>query len=132
MSRINNGRAGLLGISYGGWLTSMALIDPHPALKAASEQASPADMYLGDDFHHNGAFRLSYGFEYAYMMESSKEMTDRIHVIDQFDAYDWYLRLGPLSNVDEKYLHYKLPTWNDFVNHPDYDAFWNRRASLHG
>ena len=61
----NNGRVGLLGISYGGWLTVMALLEPHPALKAVSEQASPADMFLGDDFHHNGAFRLSYGFEYA-------------------------------------------------------------------
>src|ERR1051325_7236446 len=55
----NNGRVGILGISYGGWTTVMAIIDPHPAVKAASEQASPADMYLGDDFHHNGAFRLS-------------------------------------------------------------------------
>ena len=54
-----------MGISYGGWLTEMALIEPHPALKAVSEQASPADMFLGDDFHHNGAFRLSYGFEYT-------------------------------------------------------------------
>jgi len=53
----NNGRAGILGISYGGWLTAMALIEPHPALKAASEQAGVADMFLGDDFHHNGAFR---------------------------------------------------------------------------
>ncbi|MDE3135896.1 MAG: CocE/NonD family hydrolase, partial [Acidobacteriota bacterium] len=69
----NNGRAGLLGISYGGWLTAMALLHPHPALKAASEQASPADMFLGDDFHHNGAFRLSYGFAYAAMMETGKE-----------------------------------------------------------
>ena len=65
----NNGRAGMMGISYGGWLTEMALVEPHPALKAVSEQASPADMFLGDDFHHNGAFRLSYGFEYAAMME---------------------------------------------------------------
>ena len=61
-------------------------------------------------------------------MESSKEMTNRSLLIDHFDAYDWYLKLGPLSNVDEKYLHYKLPTWNDFVNHPDYDAFWKRQG----
>ena len=54
----NNGRAGEAGISYGGWLTAMSLIEPHPALKAVSEQATPADMFLGDDFHHNGAFRL--------------------------------------------------------------------------
>jgi putative CocE/NonD family hydrolase len=56
----NNGRVGILGVSYGGWLTTMAILEPHPALKAASEQASPADQFLGDDFHHNGAFRLSY------------------------------------------------------------------------
>jgi hypothetical protein len=124
----NNGRVGLAGVSYGGWLTVMGMLDPHPALKAAVPAASPADMWIGDDFHHNGAFRLSYAFEYAYMMESSKEITDRTQVIDHFDAYDWYLRLGPLSNVDEKYLHYKLPTWNDFVNHPDYDAFWKRQG----
>ena len=63
--RGHNGRVGMLGVSYDGWLTVMALHEPHPALKAASPQASPADMFLGDDFHHNGAFRLSYGFEYA-------------------------------------------------------------------
>ena len=124
----NNGRVGMAGTSYGGWLTVMGMLDPHPALKAAVPAASPADMWIGDDFHHNGAFRLSYGFEYAYMMESSKEMTDRSQVIDHFDAYDWYLKVGPLSNVDERYLHYKLPTWNDFVNHPDYDAFWKRQG----
>ncbi len=52
----NNGRVGMMGVSYGGWLVTMALLDPHPALKAASEQATPADMFLGDDFHHNGPF----------------------------------------------------------------------------
>jgi len=58
----NNGRVGIAGTSYGAWLSVMAMLDPHPALKAVVEQASPADMWLGDDFHHNGAFRLSYGF----------------------------------------------------------------------
>jgi uncharacterized protein len=124
----NNGRVGMAGTSYGAWLTVMGTLDPHPALKAAVEQASPADMWIGDDFHHNGAFRLSYGFEYAYMMESSKEITDVSTVIDRFDAYDWYLNLGALSNADARYLHNRLPTWNDFVNHPDYDAFWKRQG----
>jgi putative CocE/NonD family hydrolase len=124
----NNGRVGIAGTSYGAWLAVMGALDPHPALKAAVEQASPADMWIGDDFHHNGAFRLSYGFEYAYMMESSKEITDVSSVIDRFDAYDWYLNLGPLSNADAKYLHNRLPTWNDFVNHPDYDTFWKRQG----
>ena len=71
----NNGRVGMLGVSYPGWLTVMAMLDPHPALKAVSPQASPASMFLGDDFHHNGAFRLSYGFEYVALMEGGKEMT---------------------------------------------------------
>jgi putative CocE/NonD family hydrolase len=124
----NNGRVGMAGTSYGAWLTVMGMLDPHPALRAAVEQASPADMWIGDDFHHNGAFRLSYGFEYAYMMESSKEISDVSAVIDRYDAYDWYLSLGPLANVDAKYLHQRLPTWNDFVNHPDYDAFWKRQG----
>jgi putative CocE/NonD family hydrolase len=122
----NNGRAGLMGISYGGWLTAMAMIDPHPAVKAVSPQASPADMYLGDDFHHNGAFRLSYGFEYAAMMETSKENAS--FRFDLYDTFEWYLRLGPLGTVNEKYLLGKIPSWNDFVAHPNYDAFWRKQA----
>jgi putative CocE/NonD family hydrolase len=122
----NNSRAGLVGISYGGWLTVMGMLEPHPALKAVSEQASPADMFLGDDFHHNGAFRLSYGFEYSTMMETGK--TNFVFKFDQFDTYEWYLRLGPLSNADKNYIHGTLPTWKDFVTHPNYDAFWKKEA----
>src|SRR6266536_5617577 len=98
----NNGRVGMLGISYGGWLTVMGMLDPHPALKAVSEQASPADMFLGDDFHHHGAFRLSYGFEYSTMMETDK--TNFSFQFDRFDTYDWYLRLGPLAEIDQRYF----------------------------
>ena len=122
----NNGRVGILGISYGGWLTMMATLEPHPALQAASEQASPADMYLGDDFHHNGAFRLSYGFEYAARMETGK--TNYSFDFDQYDTFEWYLDLGPLSNANGKYLKGKIPSWNDFVAHPNYDEFWQRQA----
>ncbi len=122
----NNGRVGLLGISYGGWLTVMGMLDPHPALKAVSEQASPADMFLGDDFHHHGAFRLSYGFEYSTMMETDK--TNFSFQFDRFDTYDWYLRLGALSNSNKNYIHGMRPTWNDFVAHPNYDSFWQRQA----
>jgi putative CocE/NonD family hydrolase len=124
----NNGRVGMLGISYPGWLTVMAMLDPHPALKAVSPQASPADMFLGDDFHHNGAFRLSYGFEYAAMMETSKE-SDQF-TFDRYDTYDWYLDLGPLSNVNAKYLGGKIPTWNDYVAHPNYDEFWQKQTMV--
>jgi uncharacterized protein len=122
----NNGRVGLLGISYGGWLTVMGMLEPHPALKAVSEQASPADMFLGDDFHHNGAFRLSYGFEYSTMMETDK--TNFAFAFDRFDTYEWYLRLGPLSNADAKYTHGAIPTWTNFVTHPNYDEFWKSQS----
>ena len=124
--RGHNGRAGILGISYGGWLTVMAIIDPHPALKAASEQASPADMYLGDDFHHNGAFRLSYGFEYSSMMENGKE--NNPFKFDRYDIFDWFLRLGSLREVNRRYFDGARPTWNNFVEHPDYDPFWQQQA----
>jgi len=123
----NNGRAGIAGTSYDGWTTVMAALDPHPALKAAIEQASPADQFLGDDFHHNGTFRLSYGFEYAALLETTSEQNYHFQ-FDRGDTYDWYLGLGPLSNADEKHFHGKLPTWEDFLHHPNYDAFWQRLA----
>jgi len=122
----NNGRVGMFGVSYAGWLTVVGMLDPHPALKAVSPQASPADMFLGDDFHHNGAFRLSYGFEYAVMMESSKEREP--FVFSDSDTYNWYLKLGSLAHVNETYLHGKIPSWNDFATHAAFDSFWQRQA----
>jgi uncharacterized protein len=122
----HNGRVGMLGISYDGWLTASAMLDPHPALKAVSPQASPVDMFLGDDFHHNGAFRLSYGFEYVAMMETGKENFS--FQFDKRDTFEWYLRLGALSNANAKHFRGKRPTWNDFVAHPNYDDFWKKQS----
>jgi len=125
----NNGRAGITGISYPGWLALVGSVDPHPALKASSEQACMGDLFLGDDFHHNGAFRLSYGMEYSYDVEFDKT-TDSEFPFPQFDLYDWYLHLGSLKNVNEKYFHNKIPTWNNFVKHPNYDSFWQKNSTL--
>lgn len=125
----NNGKAGIFGISYPGWLALVGAVDPHPALKAASEQACMGDLFLGDDFHHNGAFRLSYGMEYTYDVEFDKT-TDSDFPFPQFDLYDWYLKLGSLKNVNEKYFHNKIPTWNNFVKHPNYDSFWQKNSPL--
>ena len=125
----NNGKCGIFGISYPGYLALDASVDPHPALKASSPQASPADMFLGDDFHHNGAFRLSYGFEYSYLVENDKEANSNFP-FPQYDLFDWYLKLGSLKNVNEKYYKGRLPSWNDFAKHPDYDAFWKKQSSL--
>ena len=126
----NNGRVGLDGISYDGFLVTMGMINPHPALKAASEQACMGDTWLGDDFFHNGAFRLSYAFEYTAMLESSNENFS--FSFDRFDVYDFYLRLGALSNANAEYFHGKLPTWNEFVAHASYDDFWKRHAVAYG
>jgi len=124
----NNGRVGMHGVSYLGWTTIMGALEPHPALKAISPQASPADMWLGDDFHHNGAFRLSYGFEYAFSLESGTDLKD--FDFDRYDTFSWYLSLGPLANIDVRFFHGRIPTWNDFVTHPDYDEFWKRQTLI--
>jgi putative CocE/NonD family hydrolase len=126
----NNGRVGLDGISYDGFLVTMGMINPHPALKAVSEQACMGDTYLGDDFFHNGAFRLSYAFEYAALLETSTE--NYSFSFDRFDLYDWYLRLGALSNANAKYFHGGIPSWNDFIAHSSYDDFWKKHAVAYG
>jgi putative CocE/NonD family hydrolase len=125
----NNGKAGIVGISYPGWLALVGSVDPHPALKASSEQACMGDLFLGDDFHHNGAFRLSYGLEYTYEVEGDKT-TNSTFPFPAYDLFNWYLQLGSLKNVNEKYFHNKIPTWNNFVRHPDYDSFWQKNSPL--
>src|SRR5271170_5449106 len=126
----NNGRVGLDGISYDGFLVTMGMINPHPALKAVSEQACMGDTFLGDDFFHNGAFRLSYAFEYSALLETSNE--NYSFSFDRFDVYEWYLSLGVLSNANAKYSHGAIPTWNDFIAHPNYDEFWKHHAVAYG
>ncbi|HCL84502.1 MAG TPA: X-Pro dipeptidyl-peptidase [Chitinophagaceae bacterium] len=125
----NNGKAGIVGISYPGWLALVGAVDPHPALKASSEQACMADLFLGDDFHHNGAFRLSYGLEYTYEVEADPTK-DSDFPFPAFDLFNWYLHLGSLKNVNSSYFHNKIPTWNHFVKHPDYDSFWQKNSPL--
>lgn len=125
----NNGKAGITGISYPGWLALVGSVDPHPALKASSEQACMSDLFLGDDFHHNGAFRLSYGMEYSYEIEADNTK-DSQFPFPQYDLFDWYLHLGSLKNVNTTYFHNKIPTWNSFVQHPDYDAYWKKNSTL--
>ena len=117
-----NGRVGGLGISYPGWLATMQALSGHPALRAVSPQAPMTDTWIGDDFFHNGAFRLSYGVEYTYGMEVGG------FDVGVHDMYDWYRRVGVLSNVP-KALGRSWPSWDAFVAHPAYDAFWKARAA---
>jgi hypothetical protein len=123
----NNGKVGMYGVSYDGLTTALTLLHPHPALKAISEQASPVDQWMNDDDHRYGALRESYDFEYAVMEQADKN-ENRHFEFETYDTYEWYLNLGPLSNINSKYLHGSIPYWNSTVEHPDYDEFWKKEA----
>ena len=130
----NNGNVGILGTSYDAFLAAICLVQPHPALKAISEQASPVDQWMNDDIHHFGALRESYAIEYSVMEQADKNKNTHFD-FKTYDTYQWYLDLGPLANVDREYLHGSIPYWNYVVAHPDYDASWKRQAwvnQLHG
>src|SRR5450759_221384 len=123
----NNGKAGMYGVSYDGLTTALALLQPHPALKAISEQASPVDQWMNDDDHRYGALRESYAFEYAVLEQADKNANTNF-TFETYDTYEWYLNLGPLSNINARYLHGSIPYWNAIVAHPDYDSFWKDEA----
>jgi putative CocE/NonD family hydrolase len=123
----NNGKVGMYGVSYDGLTTALTLLHPHPALKAISEQASPVDQWMNDDDHRYGALRESYDFEYAVMEQADKNKNTHFD-FETYDTYEWYLNLGPLSNINAKYLHGSIPYWNSSVEHPDYDEFWKKEA----
>jgi hypothetical protein len=128
----NNGRVGVVGTSYPGFLAMMAGIDPHPAVKAISPQAPMIDVWKGDDFFHNGAFRQSYGYDYAFMMESSKENSDVSYGKDKnsdpVDGYDYFLERGSFAQDVKQSGSKLLPTWKLFLDHPAYDSNWSSRA----
>ncbi len=124
----NNGSVGIFGVSYGGWTTAMATVNPHPALKAVSVQASPEDVYIGDDFFHNGAFRVDYAWEYTVAVESD-DRTLRPFEFGSTDPYDWYLKQKKLADLDKETMGRTLPTWQTFVQHPNYDAFWQAQVT---
>ena len=123
----HNGRVGVLGVSYPGFLAMMAGIAPHPAVRAISPQAPMIDTWVGDDFFHQGAFRLSYSFEYAGDLEMSKDGSWQLP-IGRYDTYDWYLALPRLSDIERDVFQGKVPTWRAFTAHPAYDVYWQRRA----
>jgi hypothetical protein len=123
----NNGKVGMFGVSYDGLTTAMALLHPHPALVAMSEQASPVDQWMNDDDHRYGALRESYAFEYAVLEQADKNANTHFQ-FETYDTFSWYLALGPLANINARYLHDSIPYWNDVVAHPDYDDFWKREA----
>ena len=129
----NNGRTGIWGISYPGFYAAFSLIDSHPALKAVSPQAPMGDVGNGDDAYHNGAFYLAanFGFYSAFPPRGPEPERPRRTIPFDFgtgDQYDFYLKMGPLANANEKYLKNQNVYWNDLLRHDVYDEFWQSRA----
>jgi putative CocE/NonD family hydrolase len=128
----NNGRVGMWGISYPGFYTAAGVIDAHPALKAASPQAPISDWFVGDDFHHNGALYLPHAFRFFNGFghprpEPVVPAPGAPASPNWVDAYEFFMRIGPLSNVNEKYYKNDIAFWNDMMKHPNYDEFWQAR-----
>lgn len=127
----NNGNVGIWGISYPGFYAACGMIDAHPAVKAVSPQAPIANWFIGDDFHHNGALYLphAFGFLSGFGRPRSGLTTkqDSHIILPTPDGYDFYLRLGPLSNVNAKYFKRDIPFWNEIMRHGVYDSFWQSR-----
>jgi uncharacterized protein len=121
----NNGKVGVLGVSYPGFLAMMAGIDAHPAVKAISPQAPMTDIWLGDDFFHNGAFRETYGFDYVQQLEAQK--TD-VRVDSKEDMYNFFLEHGNFAGAAESAGITNLPTAKVFLTQPAYTKFWQDMA----
>ena len=127
----NNGNVGILGISYPGFYATMALPDAHPALKAASPQAPVTNWFIGDDWHHNGAFLLMDAFSFYSTIgrprpEPTREWPSPFD-FNNDDNYDFFMDLGPLKNARKKYFGDTIQFWSDLMTHPNYDDFWQAR-----
>lgn len=130
----HNGRVGLWGISYPGFYAAASIVNTHPAIKASSPQAPVGDWFLGDDFHHNGAFFLQDAFNFFTWFESpGPNPTDSWGARFDYptpDAYQFFLSLGPLKNANTQFLRHEVAFWDSLMQHPNYGAFWQRRHIL--
>jgi putative CocE/NonD family hydrolase len=130
--RGNNGRVGIAGISYPGFYTAAGIIDSHPAIKAASPQAPVNDWFVGDDWHHNGAFFLAHMFNWMSRSgrarpEPTKKFRRAEFDYDTPDGYEFYRRIKTLAEIDSKYLKGDVAFWNYTLEHGSYDEFWQSR-----
>jgi uncharacterized protein len=121
----NSGKVGVLGVSYPGFLAMSAGIDAHPAVKAVSPQAPMTNVWLGDDFFHNGAFRETYGFDYVQELEAQK--TDAV-VESKEDTFDFFLRNVNFAGAAHEAKMESLPTAKVFLTQPAYTKFWQDMA----
>jgi putative CocE/NonD family hydrolase len=129
--RNNNGNVGIFGISYPGFYSTMSIINAHPAVKAVSPQAPVTAWFMGDDFHHNGAFFILDCFSFYY----SNGRPHRAPTRNGSSSFEWpipdnyafFLSLGAVKNIAPRFLGDSIRFWNDAFNHPDYDKFWKSR-----
>lgn len=129
----HNGRVGMVGISQPGFHVAASIIDSHPALKCASPQAPTADYYLGDDVYHNGAFMLSanFGFYSGFRPRRGDPAPPGPRTPFDYgtpDGYDFYLKIGPLAEVNEKLFNGEATYWQEIIDHTTYDEFWQKRS----
>ncbi len=122
----SNGRVGILGISYDGFLPLMALVNPHPALKAAIPMNPMVDGWRGDDWFHNGAFRAQ-NLSYIYDQQATRS-GDLKWWTSHFDDYDMFLQAGSTGELGRRRGAEQLGFWRKILEHPSYDSFWQQQA----
>ena len=122
----SNGKVGILGISYDGFLPLMALVNPHPALKVAVPMNPMVDGWMGDDWFHNGAFRQQ-NLPYIYEQEATRK-NDEKWWTSHYDDYDMYLEAGSAGELARRRGLEQAGFWRKILEHPSYDAFWQEQA----
>ena len=122
----SNGKVGILGISYDGFLPLMALVNPHPALKVAVPMNPMVDGWMGDDWFHNGAFRQQ-NLPYIYEQEATRKSEEKWWT-SNFDDYDLYMQAGSAGELGRSHGLEQVGFWPKLLQHPSYDAFWRDQA----
>ena len=127
----NNGKVGQWGISYPGFYTACGMVDAHPALKASSPQAPVIDWFIGDDWHHNGAFFVTHAFNFLAAFghprpEPTTKTTSKFEHSTP-DGYRFFLEMGPLANADPRHMKGDVAFWKEIMSHGTYDEFWKDR-----
>jgi hypothetical protein len=122
----SNGKVGILGVSYDGFTTLMALVDPHPALKVAVPMNPMVDGWMGDDWFHNGAFREP-GMSYIYEQEGTRANSANWWS-SHYDDYDDFMAAGSAGELGRQHGLEQMGFWRKLLEHPSYDAWWQEQA----
>src|SRR5690242_5505713 len=122
----SNGKVGILGISYDGFLPLMALMNPHPALRVSVPMNPMVDGWMGDDWFHNGAFRQQ-NMPYIYEQEATPDNKAKWWV-SHFDDYDEYMHAGSAGELGREHGLEQVGFWRKILEHPSYDSFWQQQA----